>query len=132
MLSLSGKLFITAGEVQTAINKIVVDAWMAPNSISATALQLPLDGVISMRAAAIEIVRSFEYQLLHVNQSEYTPALFWLFPLGLASKVLRRDPVMTQWIQQMLDMSEVTRGYGRDDNAFGFGFYELPGVVGGG
>ena len=134
LLCLLGLLYseLTIEEARIKINKIAVDGWAAPNSISATVLRLPFPAIISMRAAAVEIVRSFEYQLAHISQSEDTPALFWLFPLGLASKVLRRDSAMTHWIQQMLDTSEVTSGYGRGDNAFGFGFYELPDVTEGG
>ena len=134
LLCLLGLLYseLTIKEARIEINKIAVDGWTAPNSLSATVLRLPFPAIISMHAAAIEIVRSFEYQLAHIGQSEDTPALFWLFPLGLASKVLRRDSVMSQRIQHMLDTSEVTCGYGRGDNAFGFGFYELPDVTEGG
>lgn len=133
LLCLLGLLYseLTVQEAETQINKIAMNAWTAPNSIPNTALRLPFPGLVSLRSAAIEIVGSFAYQLAHISHSEGTPALFWLFPLGLASKVLRRDPVMSEWIQQMLDTSEVTRGYGRGDNAFGFGFYELPDVAGG-
>ena len=98
------------------------DAW------SNGALVHPAHCPISLQAAATEIVRSFEYQLAHVQHSPDTPALFWLFPLGLASKVLEDDLAMNRWIQAMLDTSAVTRGYGRGKNAFGFGFYQLPKV----
>ena len=94
------------------------------------ALVHPAYRSITLQAAAVEIVRSFEYQLTQVQHYPDTPALFWLFPLGLASKVLADDessPWHT-WIQTMLDTSVVTRGYGRGKNAFGFGFYELPKV----
>ena len=115
-------------DAQAEIQMVAVKNQQANQLDLDSALGLPLPGLLSMRAAAIEIVRSFEFQLKHVQENNGAPALFWLFPLGLASKVLRAHADMTLWIQQMVDMSEVTRGYGRGDNAFGFGFYELPDV----
>ena len=130
LLCLLGLLYseLTVEQAQTEINKAAVEAQTPRNCYAASALELPLPGLISMRAAAVEVIRSFEYQLSHIGRDEGTPTLFWLFPLGLASKVLRRDPGATLWIQRMLDTSEITRGYGRGNNAFGFGFYELPDV----
>jgi hypothetical protein len=130
LLCLLGLLYyeLTVEQAQVEIDKVAVDAQVPKNGRAAATLVLPLPGLISMHAAAVEVVRSFEYQLAHIGQDEGTPTLFWLFPLGLASKVLRRDLGATLWIQQMLDTSEITRGYGRGNNAFGFGFYELPDV----
>jgi hypothetical protein len=130
LLCLLGLLYseLTVEQAQREIDKVAVEAQVPRNCYAAAALTVPLPGLISMRAAAVEVVRSFEYQLAHVGRDEGTRTLFWLFPLGLASKVLRRDLGATLWIQEMLDTSEITRGYGRGNNAFGFGFYELPDV----
>lgn len=119
---------LAPAEAQRQIDNVAINARTRSNSVLNSALTPPLAEMVSMQLAAAEIVRSFEYQLAHIRGNESIPALFWLFPLGLASKVLRRDAEWTQWIQKMLDTSEVTRGYGRGDNSFGFGFYELPDV----
>lgn len=110
--------------VSDRARKIGEQARPAAATANATILLRPGEE-ISLRASAIEIVRSFEYQLLNARNTKEC-ALFWLFPLGLAGKVLEDDADMTAWIQEMLDTSQVIRGYGRGDNAFGFGFYELP------
>ncbi|KAK7894437.1 hypothetical protein LTR67_006198 [Exophiala xenobiotica] len=58
---------------------------------TSTSTPLHLPGTVdSLIEPAIEICRAFEFQLLNVkNTSTSTStALFWLFPLGLASKVL--------------------------------------------
>lgn len=83
------------------------------------------DEVSSLRVPALEICRTFEFQLAMVkNQQEST--LFWLLPLGVASKVLEDDDVIQKWIADMLDSSRVTRGYGTGANAYGFGNYQFP------
>lgn len=111
------------------IQRVALETRVHHRVSSDSGLVQPDVSKISLRATAIEIVRTFEYELLHIHQSEGVPTLFWLFPLGLAGKILQDDAHMTRWIQALLDTSEVTRGYGRGDNAFGFGFYELPKVV---
>jgi hypothetical protein len=130
LLCLLGLLYseLSMQDARAEINKFAAKNDQAKQLGPESALALPIPGLLSMRTAAVEIARSFEFQLKHVQESNGAPALFWLFPLGLASKVLRADADMTMWIQQMVDMSEVTRGYGRGDNAFGFGFYDLPNV----
>ena len=132
LLCLLGLLFsqLAVQGAQMRIDLIAVEIRRSRDSPANTGLTIPLPGTISMHSAALEIVRSFEYQLAHIHHNTSTPTLFWLFPLGLASKVLRKDQAMKAWIQQMLGRSEVTREYGRGDNAFGFGFYELPDVQG--
>ena len=76
---------------------------------------------------ADEICRAFEYQLLNVRHCSDS-ALFWLFPLGLASKVLEDDLEYMRWIKGMLDTSKVVRGYGTGNNSYGFGSYTFPQV----
>ncbi|KIW27499.1 hypothetical protein, variant [Cladophialophora immunda] len=88
------------------------------------ALFLPGD-VDSLVEPAVEICRAFEFQLL-ASKSSRDSALFWLFPLGLASKALEDNLDYLAWIKSMLDASQVTRGYGTGGNTFGFGFYRLP------
>ncbi|KIW76152.1 hypothetical protein Z517_10898 [Fonsecaea pedrosoi CBS 271.37] len=91
---------------------------------SPSALFLPGD-VDSLVEPAVEICRAFEFQLL-AAKSGRDSALFWLFPLGLASKALEDNPDYMAWIKSMLDISQVTRGYGTGANTYGFGFYRLP------
>jgi len=96
----------------------------SPVPLPTTPLALPGD-IESLTQPAIEICRAFEYQLSHVKSSRDS-ALFWLFPLGLASRVLEDDTSMMLWIKTMLETSQVTRGYGTGGNAYGFGFYKFP------
>lgn len=100
------------------------DRTPSPPTMPATPLLLPGD-VESLTQPAVEICRAFEYQLMHVKNSRDS-ALFWLFPLGLASRVLEDDTDMMLWIKTMLETSQVTRGYGTGGNAYGFGFYKFP------
>ena len=95
-----------------------------PIRLSRSSLYMPGD-IDSLVEPTIEICRSFEYQLLNVKQSRDC-ALFWLFPLGLASKALEERSEYLTWIGGMLDASQVTRGYGTGGNTYGFGFYWLP------
>lgn len=87
-------------------------------------LVLPCE-VVNLIEPAEEICRGFEYQLLNVENSRES-ALFWLLPLGIAAKVLEREPKYGRWIQAMLDTSKVTRGYGTGMSEFAFGHYQFP------
>ncbi|KEF60528.1 uncharacterized protein A1O9_02089 [Exophiala aquamarina CBS 119918] len=99
---------------------------LPPSPVPAPTTPLALPGdVESLTQPAIEICRAFEYQLTHIRNSRDS-ALFWLFPLGLASRVLEDDTSMMLWIKTMLETSQVTRGYGTGGNAYGFGFYRFP------
>ncbi|KAK5554430.1 hypothetical protein LTR46_007628 [Exophiala xenobiotica] len=102
---------------------------------TSTSTPLHLPGTVdSLIEPAFEICRAFEFQLLNVkNTSTSTStALFWLFPLGLASKVLKDNATRDYmaWIKDMLDSSQITRGYGttggQNTNTAGFGFYKFP------
>ncbi|KAJ9603348.1 hypothetical protein H2200_012126 [Cladophialophora chaetospira] len=95
-----------------------------PIRLSQSSLYMPGD-VDSLIEPAIEICRTFEFQLLNVKQSRDC-ALFWLFPLGMASKALEENTDYLAWIRGMLDASQVTRGYGTGGNTYGFGFYKFP------
>ena len=130
LLCLLGLLYteLDASDAREHIQRVSLNAQWEFSIGSDSSLTLPHFGTISLIATAIEIARIFEYELLHVRECGNSAALFWLFPLGLAGKVLQNNAPMTRWIQTLLDTSEVTRGYGRGDNAFGFGFYELPKV----
>ena len=97
-----------------------------PIRLSQSALCMPGD-IDSLVEPAIEICRAFEYQLLNVQNSRES-ALFWLFPLGMASRALEDNLEYQAWIKGMLDVSQVTRGYGTGGNTYGFGFYRLPKV----
>lgn len=94
--------------------------------LSQSSLYMPGD-VDSLAEPAIEICRAFEYQLLNSKHSRES-ALFWLFPLGMASRALEDDLEYLAWIKSMLDASQITRGYGTGGNTYGFGFYRLPRV----
>ncbi|KAL6243690.1 hypothetical protein RBB50_009123 [Rhinocladiella similis] len=96
----------------------------SPVELSQTPLTLP-GNVDSLIEPAVEICRAFEFQLLNVKSSKDS-ALFWLFPLGLASKVLEDKMEYLAWIKNMLDSSQITRGYGTGQNTTGFGFYKFP------
>ena len=97
-----------------------------PIRLSQSSLYMPGDAD-SLVEPAVEICRAFEFQLLSVKQSQDS-ALFWLFPLGMASKALEDSSEYLAWIKGMLDMSQVTRGYGTSGNTHGFGFYKFPKV----
>ena len=74
----------------------------------------------SLYEPAQEICRVFEFQLLNVSHCRES-ALFWLFPLGLASKVLEEDDQdWTRWIKEMLDTSKITKGYGTGNNQYAY------------
>ncbi|ETN40746.1 uncharacterized protein HMPREF1541_05026 [Cyphellophora europaea CBS 101466] len=83
------------------------------------------DEIFSLLEPAEEICRGFEYQLLNIDNSQDS-TLFWLLPLGVASKVLEAEPEYGRWIQSMLDTSRVTRGYGSGMSEFAFGHYQFP------
>lgn len=98
------------------------------SSSSSEPLQSPLrlpEDITSLDEPAVEICRAFEFQLANA-QNYRDSALFWLLPLGLASKVLEDDVEHMAWIRGMLDTSVVTRGYGTAQNSAGFGFYKFP------
>ncbi|KIW70817.1 hypothetical protein PV04_03056 [Phialophora macrospora] len=97
-----------------------------PLRLSQSSLYLPGD-IDSLVEPAVEICRAFEYQLLNVRKS-HDSALFWLFPLGMASRALEDHFEYLAWIKSMLDASRITRGYGTGGNTYGFGFYKLPKV----
>ncbi|RVX69796.1 hypothetical protein B0A52_06441 [Exophiala mesophila] len=98
----------------------------SPCPPSSYPLYLPGD-VSSLTEPAVEICRAFEYQLLHATNISDS-VLFWLFPLGLASKVLEDDPIMMRWVRSMLEQSQATRNYGTGSSTVGFGFYKFPTV----
>ncbi|KAK3073000.1 hypothetical protein LTR53_005812, partial [Teratosphaeriaceae sp. CCFEE 6253] len=74
---------------------------------------------------AREIVRAFEYQLAY-DQRRRESALFWLFPLGLARKVLEDDTAWSSWIEKLQDGSQASRGYGRGPRTIDFNCFPLP------
>ena len=98
----------------------------SPVAETTSPLNLPTD-VTSLTEPALEICRTFEYQVAHASKNSAS-ALFWLFPLGLASKVLEDDPTMMRWIKSMLETSQITKGYGTGANTYGFGFYKFPAI----
>lgn len=81
---------------------------------------------LDLHGCAMEAVRAFEYQVLHI-QHRRDSALYWLFPLGLAYQVLVDVPGWTTWIGRMRDASHESRGYGRSaDTSEWFGYLPLP------
>ena len=119
---------MTAIQARTVVQQLATSEDSESNVWLNRALIHPAHCPVTLEGAAVEIVRSFEYQLVHAQHCPDTPALFWLLPLGLALGILEEDDVMSQWIRTMLDTSIVIRGYGRGKNAFGFGSYQLPKV----
>lgn len=119
---------MTALQAQAHVREIAMSIPRASTPWSNLPLRLPSQTTVTLRTVAVEIVRTFEYQLHHTQQCPDIVVLYPLFPLGLASKILSKDAAMTRWIQDLLAMSTVTKGYGRGENAFGFGSYVLPTV----
>ena len=109
---------------QRAISTVA--KYLAPHELSQSPLFRPGE-TCSLRAPATEITRCFEFQSLHVNSGSNT-ALFYLFPVALASLVLKEDAMFSVWIRDMLDASPVTKGYGGVDasNVYGFRWYLDP------
>jgi hypothetical protein len=101
-------------------------------------LRLPGDSH-SIRDAAVEICRAYEWQSRHHgrctsggdhHQHQQHQMCLYLFPVGMARSVLegeRGEPAYAAWIQAMLDASPVTSGYargaGRSNNVARFGDY---------
>nr|OQO16164.1 hypothetical protein B0A51_16293 [Rachicladosporium sp. CCFEE 5018] len=67
---------------------------------------------LGLRAVAIQIVRTFEYQLQHI-QHHQERALFWLFPWGLAGLILIEEPLWMSTIEDLRRASQGDRGYGQ-------------------
>ena len=84
-------------------------------------LQLPKT-MPSIHAAAVEILRAFEFQLTTVTRD--CSSLYWLFPIGLANQVLAGDAAYSTWLQHLLGLSHSTRAYGKGESAFGMVFYK--------
>jgi len=78
----------------------------------------------SAHRAAVEICRAFEYQLCNIRGSCGT-AYFWLLPLGLASKVLRRNTLYKSWIDEMLAVSKSLRSHGAETSEFAFQYWSF-------
>lgn len=96
-----------------------------------TSLMLPGTS-FSLREPAIEICRVFEYQCLNLQHSRGA-GLFCLLPIGLAYGALEQESRYKDWIQSMLDLSPIMKGYVLGYNVIGFGFcyqyWKLPGIT---
>ena len=77
-----------------------------------------------MEGAAKEIVRAFEFQLLNVARCRES-ALYWLFPLSLAYRVLEGETEWCEWIEELLNASQKSRGYGKGSVTVYFNFFPL-------
>ncbi|KAI8962827.1 hypothetical protein F5Y11DRAFT_347182 [Daldinia sp. FL1419] len=87
---------------------------MASHSVSFAPLAQP-GAALSIRDPAIEVCRIFDWQCRY---REHCGALddqacLYLFPLGMARSILGTEPRYQKWIDDMLDSSPVTAGYGR-------------------
>ncbi|KAF2718316.1 hypothetical protein K431DRAFT_348796 [Polychaeton citri CBS 116435] len=109
--------------VAASVMAIAQETRPATSQTWSRTLQLP-DTSGTLRGPSLEIIRAFEYQLCKAQNCRES-SLFWLFPIGIASQVMRHDAGVSAWVQHMLNISSITRGYGGRGNAFGFGFYEL-------
>ncbi|KAH8651438.1 hypothetical protein BX600DRAFT_418677 [Xylariales sp. PMI_506] len=65
----------------------------------------------SVRDAALEICRVFEWQSRH-HAATWETNCVYMFPIGLALCVLDLEPENREWIRTMLDANALTRGYG--------------------
>ncbi|OTB10844.1 hypothetical protein K445DRAFT_27180 [Daldinia sp. EC12] len=80
----------------------------------------------SIRDPALEICRVFDWQCRHHDQCGALDdqACLYLFPLGMARSVLDAEPHYQKWIDDMLDLSPITAGYGRHGGSIvGFSSY---------
>ncbi|KAI1803043.1 hypothetical protein F4811DRAFT_562729 [Daldinia bambusicola] len=80
----------------------------------------------SIRDPALEICRVFDWQCRHHNQCGALDdqACLYLFPVGMARSVLGDEPYYQQWIDDMLDSTPITAGYGRHGGSIvGFSSY---------
>lgn len=97
-----------------------------PDSFPRGALRLPDDN-LSLRDPAVEIVRTFEFQMTDPEKN-IDSSLFFLFPMGIAWTVLEQDAGYRRWIRELLDQSEITKGYAIGRNVW-FGHYYMPKVL---
>ncbi|KAI0181208.1 hypothetical protein GGR52DRAFT_23480 [Hypoxylon sp. FL1284] len=80
----------------------------------------------SIRDPALEVCRVFDWQCRRHEQNATSAeqTCLYLFPLGMARAVLDDDPDAQEWIDNMLDTSPITAGYGGQGGSIvGFGSY---------
>lgn len=111
----------TSASYNTAVSAARATAF--PLSAASPVLQLP-HTIGSMRDPAVEIVRTFEFQMTTPDRNKESN-LFFLFPLGLAWEVLKDEEQYRLWIRTMLDQTPVTSGYAVGRNRW-FGKYYAP------
>ncbi|KAK5174812.1 uncharacterized protein LTR77_001895 [Saxophila tyrrhenica] len=110
-------------EVELAIKRAIANTQPVEAFARNTALNMPTAGITAC-TAAMEIARAFDYHLQ--PQRIQTPALYWLFPLGLAKRTLFADSAWRAFIDHMMETSRRTRGYGSEImGGAGFGSYIL-------
>ncbi|KAI0115424.1 hypothetical protein F4814DRAFT_321991 [Daldinia grandis] len=117
--------------IQGCARHAVTSSALLPQSpaLSHNILFEPLDQpgtMFSIRDPAIEICRVFDWQCRRHEQCGALDdqACLYLFPLGMARSVLDAEPRYQKWIDNMLDSSPITAGYGKHGGSVvGFSTY---------
>ncbi|KAH8660111.1 hypothetical protein BX600DRAFT_513750 [Xylariales sp. PMI_506] len=68
---------------------------------------------VSLRIPALEICRVYEWQSRHHHLASRSsePILLYIYPLGMATSILRNDIEVQAWISEMVTKTRVTSGY---------------------
>jgi len=106
---------------------LIAKSMVQPTKEALDPLLRPAETVF-LRDIAVEICRAFEFQIYNIRNLKVSLP-FFMMPLGLAFSVLENEPVFTNWIDEMLASSRVTKGYTMNENAFGFGNIAIPRVA---
>lgn len=82
----------------------------------------PPDATVTLRDAALEICRAFEW-VTRNHDCSTEPTFLYLFPVGVAMTALQEEPEGMTWIKSLLNASPITASYALGNNQAGFGFY---------
>ncbi len=89
---------------------------------------------IGLRDLAIEICRVFEWQSLNHHLATRSPQAIYLymFPLGMAMKVLEAEDPLQDWITEMVKTDPITVAYASGRHtSLGFSHFVTPGMIAG-
>lgn len=91
-------------------------------------------GTIGLRDLAIEICRVFEWQSLnhHLATKSSEAIYLYMFPLGMAMKVLQAEDPLQEWITEMVKTDPITIAYASGRHtSIGFSNFVTPEMVSG-
>lgn len=89
---------------------------------------------IGLRDLAVEICRVFEWQSRnHHLATKSSEAIYvYMFPLGMAMKVLQADDPLQDWITEMVKTDPITVAYASGRHtSLGFSNFVTPGMISG-